>query len=161
MPGRSKECVDFGSPFEYSFHNPNIGGFMQKVLVLWILTVSLAFAQTFTGSISGLVKDPSGAVVAGAVITVTDVDKNTNYHTTSNVTGFYVVPQLPPGEYRVTAEQVGFRRHTLDSLPLSTQQSATVDITMELGSVTEQVQVTAEAQLVESASSTLERGGRE
>ena len=128
---------------------------MQKVLVLWILTVSLAFAQTFTGSISGLVKDPSGAVVAGAVITVTDVDKNTNYHTTSNVTGFYVVPQLPPGAYRVTAEQVGFRRHTLDSLPLSTQQSATVDITMELGSVTEQVQVTAEAQLVESATSTL------
>ena len=120
-----------------------------------LLVSALAFGQAFTGSISGLVTDSSGAVVAGAVIAVTDLNKNTNYHGTSNATGFYVVSQLPPGSYRVTAEQTGFRRFALDALPLSTQQSATVNITLELGSVSEQVSVTAEAQLIESASSTL------
>lgn len=128
---------------------------MRKVLVLAVLLPSLMFAQAFTGSVSGLVTDPSGAVITGATIIVTDVNKNTNYRTQSNATGFYVVPQLPPGVYRVSAEQPGFRRYVVDSLPLTTQQSATVNVTMELGSVAEQVQVTAEAQLVESASSTL------
>jgi hypothetical protein len=65
------------------------------------------------------------------------------------------VGQLSPGNYRVAAEKAGFRRYVLDSLPLSTQQKAAVNISMELGTVTENVQVTAEAQLVESTSSTL------
>src|SRR5438128_3203178 len=128
---------------------------MRKILSLSIVTACLAFGQTFTGSISGIITDPAGAIVAGAVITVTDTEKNTSSRTTTNGTGFFVVPQLAPGTYRITAEQVGFRRYSLDSLPLSTQQSATVNIVMALGAVTEQVEVTAEAQLLESATSTL------
>src|SRR5262249_2540758 len=114
-----------------------------------------AFGQAFTGSISGIVNDPTGAVVSGAVITVTGLEKNTVFRTMSNATGLYVVSQLPPGRYQVTAEQPGFRKFVLDSLPLPTQQSATVNIVMELGSVAEQVEVTGQAQLLEAATSTL------
>src|ERR1051326_2730063 len=123
---------------------------MSRLLALLLFLSTLVFGQAFTGSISGLVTDPTGAVVADAVITVTDISKNTNYRATSNATGFYVVSQLPPSTYRVTAEQAGFRRFMLDALPLATQQSATVNVIMELGAVTEQVSVQAEAQLIES-----------
>lgn len=133
---------------------------MHMDRLLYLVGVSLliaaaVFGQAFTGSISGLVTDPTGAVLTQASITVTDTAKNTTFRTTTNEAGFYLIGQLPPSTYRVTAEKAGFRKYVLDSLPLSTQQKAAVNISMELGSVTENVQVTAEAQLVESTSSTL------
>lgn len=124
-------------------------------LLCVLLIANLTFGQAFTGSISGVVTDPSGAVLVDANITVTDVAKNANFRTSTNESGIYLVGQLPPGTYRITAEKAGFRRHVVDALPLSTQQKASVNLAMELGSVTENVQVTAEAQLVESESSTL------
>jgi hypothetical protein len=115
----------------------------------------LAFGQAFTGSISGIVTDPSGAPVAGCAVVAMDLDRNTNYRTSSNASGVYVVPQLPPGRYRVSVEAPGFRRYVLDDLPLSTQQSATVNVTLQLGEITEQIQVTAQTQMVEAGSSAL------
>ncbi|MCC6391936.1 MAG: TonB-dependent receptor [Bryobacterales bacterium] len=131
---------------------------MSRFVTILLLSTAMSaslFGQAFTGSISGLVTDSSGAIIAGAAITITDIDKNSNYRTTSNATGFYSVSQLPPANYRVTSELQGFRRFVADRLPLTTQQRATLDITMEVGAVTEQVEVTAEAQLLESATATL------
>ena len=114
-----------------------------------------ALGQEFTGSISGLVTDPTGAVVADVAITVTDLRRNVHFKTLSNEQGFYLVSQLPPSLYRVSAEKSGFRRFVLDSFPLSTQQKAAVNITLELGAVTESVQVTATAQLIETNTAAL------
>lgn len=116
---------------------------------------ALSIAQTFTGSISGLVTDQTGAVLGDVAITITEIDQNINYKTQSNETGFYLVGQLQPGNYRIAAEKAGFRKYVVDSLPVSTQQKATMNIGMELGTVAENVQVTAQAQLVESSTSTL------
>src|SRR6266581_2948148 len=127
---------------------------LTLVLIVLVCTAG-AFGQAFTGSISGLVTDPTGALLIGAKITVTDIAKNTNYTTLTNESGFFLIGQLAPSTYRVTAEKAGFRKHILDLIPLSTQQKVSADISMELGSVTENVQVTAEAQLVESTTSTL------
>jgi hypothetical protein len=80
-----------------------------------------ALGQAFTGSISGLVTDPTGAVVAEVAITVTDLRRNVQFKTVSNEQGFYLVSQLPPSLYSVSAEKSGFRRFVLESLPLSTQ----------------------------------------
>src|SRR5947207_2351121 len=125
-------------------------------LVLFgLLFTACVFGQAFTGSISGLVTDPTGALLTDAKITITDVAKNTHYKTSTNESGFYLIGQLAPSTYRVTAEKPGFRKHVLEDLPLSTQQKVSADIAMELGSVSENVQVTAEAQLVESTTSTL------
>ena len=126
-----------------------------KLLLCTLLSLATVFGQSFTGTISGLVTDSSGASVAGASITVTDTAKNTKYHSAANNTGLYVVSQLPPGSYRIQVEMAGFRRYILDGMPLTTQQSATVNIVLEVGQVTEKVEVTGEAQLVEAASSTL------
>src|SRR5262249_43151647 len=105
--------------------------------------------------ISGLVTDPSGATVSGVAITVNDINRNTTFKSTTNETGFYLVTSLPPGSYGVVAEKAGFRRYVLDSLPISTQQKAALDIVLELGAVTESVQVTGEAQMIETTVSTL------
>lgn len=111
-------------------------------------------AQSFTGQICGLVTGSSGAVVSGAVVTITDIARNTTSKTTLNDTGLFLVTQLPPRTYSVSAEHPGFRRYVLDQLPLTTQQRATVKVVMEVGLVTDQVQVTSEAQLLEADTST-------
>ncbi len=116
---------------------------------------SLTWGQTSTASVSGIVNDPTGAVVAGASITVTDLARNTKYVGFSNSVGFYTVPELQPGAYRLTAELAGFRAYEVTSLSLSTQQKATVNIVLELGQVSERVSVTGEALLLEGSSSTL------
>ena len=131
---------------------------MKKALasVAYLAITSAALlAQSFTGSVSGLVTDPSGSVVAGANITITDLQRNTSFRATTNETGFYIVSQLQPGGYSITAEHAGFKKHSIDRLPLTTQERATVNITLQLGATTEQISVTGEAQLVETGTSTL------
>ncbi|MDQ6700918.1 MAG: TonB-dependent receptor [Acidobacteriota bacterium] len=125
------------------------------LLCAFVLSALPLFSQAFTGSISGIVTDASGAVLPQASITVTDLAKNTNFHTQTNDSGFYLVGQLSPGSYRITAEKAGFRKYNLDAMPLSTQQKASVDIPMEVGALSDSVSVTGEAQLVESTTSTL------
>lgn len=120
-----------------------------------LLLVCGTFGQTFTGSISGIVSDPTGALVSGVSIVVTDLDKNTRFRTISNQTGFYMVSSLTPGNYQVQAEKEGFRRFSLSGLPLTTQQKATVDVRLEIGALAESVTVTAQAQLLEASTSTL------
>ena len=127
----------------------------MNLISVGVLFAACAFSQAFTGSISGLVTDPTGALLTDAKIIITDIKKNTNHKTSTNDAGFFLIGQLEPGTYRVTAEKPGFRKYVLDAVPLSTQQKVSANIAMELGSVTENVQVTAEAQLVESTTSTL------
>jgi hypothetical protein len=104
---------------------------------------------------SGIVSDPSGAVLSDVSITVTDIGRNTMFRTASNDTGFYVVPSLPLGNYRLAAGKTGFHEYVLDGFPLSTQQKATVNVTLELGAVAQKLEVTAESQMLEPSSSTL------
>ncbi|MDX1981978.1 MAG: TonB-dependent receptor [Bryobacteraceae bacterium] len=129
------------------------------VAALYLAAVCAAvipgWGQTFTGSVSGIVADSTGAVLPGTAITIADMERGTNFRTQSNDTGFYVVSSLPPGRYRINAEKAGFGAFALEPLELRTQQKATVNITLEIGQLAERIQVTAESQLVESASSTL------
>jgi Carboxypeptidase regulatory-like domain/TonB dependent receptor len=126
-----------------------------RAVIAGAASSALLFGQAFTGSISGLVTDSTGAVVTDVQITITDLERNVQFKTVSNEQGLYVVSQLPPGRYSVTAEMTGFRKFLLDAIPLSTQQKASVNITLELGAITESVQVTGQAQLIETQTSTL------
>ena len=116
---------------------------------------ALLFSQSFTGSVSGIVTDSTGAVLAGAAITVTDVAQNTKHRTVTNDTGFYLISGMAPGLYQLSVEKAGFRTYVLDSMPLTTQQKASVDISLQVGSVVENVEVKAEAQMVDPDSSTI------
>jgi len=126
-----------------------------QVLLVFLLCAPAVYGQTIMASISGIVSDPTGAVIAGAAITVKDLDRGVSYSAKSNETGFYLVPQLPPGRYQVTAEMTGFRTYVLDSFPLQTQQKASLNITLQVGVVTEKVEVAGSAQMVESTTATL------
>ncbi|MGH9659535.1 MAG: carboxypeptidase regulatory-like domain-containing protein, partial [Bryobacteraceae bacterium] len=107
------------------------------------------------GQISGLVTDPSGAAISDASVVVIDIDRNVNFRSASNETGFYLVSPLPPGRYKMRVEKAGFRAHSIESIPIATQQKAEANIALQVGAVTESVTVTGGAQLVDTTSATL------
>ncbi len=105
--------------------------------------------------ITGSVTDKSGAVIAGADVTATSVRTGTERRVKTNETGLYAFPFLRPGEYKVTVQKEGFRQVVRDGLTLEVNQVARVDFTLDLGAVTETVEVTAAAPLIDSDTSAI------
>lgn len=128
--------------------------FLAAFGLIWI---PCAAAQSFTGSISGTVKDASGAVIPQAVIAVTNMGTNARMEARSDANGNYAVPQLPPGQYKLEVEATGFKRFIREGIVLQVQQQARVDIVLDVGAVTESVMVTANAPLLESNTSSIGR----
>lgn len=110
-------------------------------------------AQTDAARLQGLVTDSSGALVEGTKVTVKDLATNRTLETVSGTgTGAWSFPVLPPGNYELTATKEGFRSLT-QTVTLVVAQVANVNLQLEAGAITEKVQVTADAALVDSASS--------
>ncbi len=105
------------------------------------LTAGTLFGQGLTGSISGLVKDPNGAVIPKAKVSARNVATNAEIQTLTDDTGFYRILNLDPAEYTITAEASGFRRTTTAPLQLNISQALRVDVSLEIGQVTETVTV--------------------
>jgi len=112
-------------------------------------------AQSFTGAIAGTVKNPNGEVVPGVEVTIVHLQTNKVVTATTNGEGYYVSPPLAVGDYRVEAKMQGYRRAVLSGINLLIQQTAVVDITLEIGAVSEQVEVTAQAPALETSNSTI------
>src|SRR5437763_3800546 len=113
----------------------------------------LLFGQGERATISGTVTDASGAVVPQVRITVRNERTNIVNKAESNSTGLFVVPALPPGSYELTAEKQGFRTFKVSEIPLSVGLAATIDVKLDVGQISEAVQVTAAAAQLESQSS--------
>src|SRR4051812_43156518 len=127
---------------------------LYAVAVFAVVSVPLV-AQDAYGRVVGTVADPQGAVISGAKITVTNTDTGVKSTTVSDGTGAYQVLRLPIGTYQVTAEQPGFRRSVTSPEKLEINAALRFDIRMEVGSVTEVVEVQAEAVGVETVNPTL------
>jgi hypothetical protein len=123
------------------------------VLVAVLLSTS-AYGQTF-GDISGEVTDGSAAVIPGATVVATNVGTNTSRNTETNDAGLYRFPSLVPGLYSVRVEAEGFRAAVRTNIELQVQQSARIDFQMELGQVTEVVEVSSDAALLTTDNATL------
>jgi hypothetical protein len=121
---------------------------------LLALFAASAFSQTF-GEITGAVRDPSGAVIAGANITITNVATNVTRTTASNEAGVYSLPSLPPGTYTLKADKEGFKTVSRTGIELQVQQSARLDVELPIGAVTESVEVSAQAALLASENATV------
>ena len=119
------------------------------------MTLAPSYGQTVKASVSGIVSDASGAVLANAQVVAKDLDRGTSFSARTNETGFYLIPELTPGRYQISAELTGFRTWVLDALPLQTQQKASVNISMQIGTMTEKVEVSASAQMVDATNATL------
>lgn len=104
---------------------------------------SLVYAQTIVGRISGTVADTSGGVIRGAVIKVINDATASSRSTVADDAGFYVITNLPPGNYSVSAEQQGFKKVIQTGYTLVADGRLTIDISMEAGAISESVSVAA------------------
>src|SRR5437667_3720364 len=116
---------------------------------------SFANAQQATAQISGTVKDPSGAVVSGAKVTLKNADTGTIHTTTTNNDGIYVFPLVPIGTYGLEVEREGFRKYEQRGITLEINQNAKVDIPLQVGATSQVVEVNADATQVDTTSATL------
>jgi hypothetical protein len=112
--------------------------------VLPILWVVAAFAQLNTGTITGVVSDPSGAVVPDAKVTIRNTGTNDVRQTAASSAGIYTVPNLVVGTYEVTFESPSFKKLVRTGITLDVTQVVRVDAKMEVGAVTESVEVTGQ-----------------
>lgn len=131
---------------------------MTKVFAFLFALCSILFpalAQTPTGEITGLITDPSHAVVPNAKIDIMNADTGIHWRATSNQSGYYTVPLLPPGNYIINVESSGFKKVTRAGIPLAVAQVARIDFALEVGAATETVEVTEAAPLLESQSAAL------
>lgn len=114
-----------------------------------------AYAQIVTGSISGFVRDPSGAAVPNVAVSAKLTDQQAGRSATTNSDGYYTFLALPPGPYELTFEAQGFQRERRTGLQLTVNQNLRVDASLSVGKLEEQVTVTGTAPLVDTTSPTL------
>ncbi len=128
--------------------------FCLTVFAVLALTFS-AFAQVQNGQFTGAVSDPTGAAIANAKVTVTNLGTNLSVTVTSNANGAYSATQLPVGSYKLTAEAPGFKRLTDTNVTLNAGSIAHVDFKLTIGNATEVVEVTGAAAAVDTETSQL------
>lgn len=108
----------------------------------WLVSVIFLaplWAQTTSTELHGLVRDPSGAVLPGAEVTITRVDTGEARSAVTTDVGRYAFPFIEPGEYRIHVAMPGFRPHTVSGVNVQYQQRARVDITLQIGEVAEEL----------------------
>lgn len=118
-----------------------------------LLTASLAFGQTF-GEITGQVADSSGAPVPAAAITVTNINTNAARQSVSSGAGDYSFPSLPPGSYSIRIEKQGFKSET-SKVEVAVQQTVRLDFNLQVGQVSESIEVSALAVQLQSENATV------
>src|SRR6266404_46107 len=126
-------------------------GVAAVLIVLVVAFSACAMAQgVASADLHGTVKDPAGAAVSGANVTVRDDAKNIVRSTKTTAVGDYTLSSLPPGQYVLTVEAPGFSKVTAKNVKLTVGQSAELPIALKLASAEQVVTVDAEAQLVET-----------
>ena len=129
-----------------------------KTLTLFVVTLltSLNVAgQQITGSIRGTVVDPSGAIVQAATVTAKQTETGLTRSSVTDRQGEYVLVELPIGHYQLEVRAPGFQKYLQQGISLDVNESATVGIHLKLGAETQQVEVSADAALVQSTVSSL------
>lgn len=145
--------------FQCSPSQPS-GGLTRLQSALWAIGVVIfaccgAIAQKDTGGLAGVVKDPSGAVVAGAKVGIADTERGTELATTTNAQGEFLFSPLKIGTYKVTAEKPGFKRTVAGPIVVNVDERPAVNIVLSVGSIHEVVNVTTEAPLLQTETSDL------
>jgi hypothetical protein len=125
----------------------------MMVVVLTLFGPGSAAAQQDAATITGEVRDPSGAIVPGATVVVTNIGTNISVTTVTNDRGSFTIPSLRPGDYSLAAEAPGFTKTVRSGLTLQVAQVARVDVTLQAGQLSETVQVTGASPLLETQTS--------
>ena len=123
--------------------------------VLVFVSTPLARAQSTYGTVDGTVLDSSGAAVAGAQVTLTNVGTQEKRVQSTGTEGLYQFVNVLPGQYRVDVEKSGFKHFTRSNVTVQVQQDTHIDASLQIGEVTESVEVTAETSLLQPETSSL------
>ena len=145
--------IDKNARFTHQ-NSPNVARLAMAIVFLLWASFS-AEAQVDSGKIVGTVKDASGAIISAATVTVTETQTNAEEKIATNSAGEYVATELRPGIYTVKAERAGFKTAVEAPFKLDINQVVRVDFSLVVGSVQEQVVVTAAEPLVESETSSI------
>ena len=107
---------------------------MRKLLVIFaaLFVCAAVFAQSPVGSISGVVKDPTGAIIPDAAVSATSLADGAKHTATSNDQGFFLIPTLLPGDYRLVIEVKGFRNYEVQRVGVQVGQTARVDANLSI-----------------------------
>jgi hypothetical protein len=120
-----------------------------------MMATAIAPAQTTTATLYGVVRDVSGAIVPDAQVIATNVDTTLARTVATDDTGSYLITNLPVGSYRVAVEKAGFHKFVQSGITLNVNDHARVDVTLEVGQVSENVSVTAQAIGVDTQSTSM------
>ena len=125
----------------------------KSCAALLFLSISFVFGQSDNGSISGFAKDPSGASVPKAKVTLRNEGTGEEHVVTTNDSGYYTVTNIPPSFYTVSVEAAGFKKFTSTHNKLDPNTALSLDGVLAVGSATETVEVTATATVLQTESS--------
>ena len=117
---------------------------------LLCLSALAAYAQEVSAGITGRVTDPSGSAIVGATVNAKDLDRGTEWPTTTNEDGIYAFPRIPIGHYELRVEAKGFKTWVQTAVTLEVNQRARMDVAMQIGGLTETVTVSGEAALLQT-----------
>src|SRR6202522_2053927 len=124
-------------------------------LTLLLSTSVSLFGQSTYGSVIGVVTDPSGAAIPGATVTLTNLGTQEKRAQSSGADGLFTFVNLFPGEYRVDIEKAGFKHFARTDVTVQVQQSTTVNAALQVGEVSQVVEVTSQTPLLQSETSSL------
>jgi hypothetical protein len=126
-----------------------------QISLLLLGVAGLTFGQTNTGTITGVVADPTGASVAGTTVRLTSASTNAAQTATTGDSGAYTFASLPPGFYKVEAEKAGFKTASVEHVEVLTAQVTSVDIHLVVGDSSTTIRIVAEAQVLSPDSAAL------
>src|SRR6185437_535932 len=125
------------------------------IFALIFTTTPVMLAQFTTASLGGTVTDATGSAVPGAKVTVRNRDTDLTRSVATSADGAYLFPLLPIGSYRLTVEKQGFSQYSQEGIVLTVSQAATQNVSLQLGAVSQQVSVSANAAILPTQTSTV------
>ena len=123
---------------------------MLKGLFLALALAATTFAQSERGLIAGTLTDQSGAAIPAAEVVIVNRDTNAAFKSTSSTTGEFTAPNLLPGVYRITVTAAGFKRYIQQNVVVAASSSVRLQLQLQLGQVSEQIEVTANAAAIQT-----------
>jgi hypothetical protein len=126
-----------------------VGMFTARLAIAFVFTCIL-FGQSERGNITGIVSDPQGAAIAGAAVKITSANTNQVTSTVTGGSGDFNAPNLSPGAYRIEVTAPGFKRFVQENAIVAAASTMRTDIQLQLGQISETVEVSAQAVLIQS-----------
>ena len=127
-----------------------MGRLASFLFLISVLVSTSLFGQETSAGITGRVTDSTNSAIVGASVKAKDLDRGTDWPTSTNEDGIYAFPRIPNGRYSLTVQAKGFKTYVNPELALEVNQRARIDVTLEVGAITENIEVTGQAALLQT-----------